>query len=249
MLKKVALAGVALMAFAGTANAADITFNFANTAPTSTSGGSNNGNSLTYISDGLTLTAKAFGQTGGMSDTTFETAKIFRYAGNGLGVCNREESCTQPNHQVDNVGDENDIVQFLFSQAVTIKSVTIERFSSSDSYNDLDVSYWLSTDGSQNLNGATLAGLGSEIESSIPSPCGPGDCDPAGDERTVTINSANTIMSLLFGGLFGGDEDDAFKIRSITVSTTETNVSEPGTLAAFGLGLAALGYLGRRRKA
>ena len=60
------------------------------------------------------------------------------------------------------------------------------------------------------------------------------------------------ITSITF--TFGGDSPDQFYISAVDLIyisavdlTPETSVSEPGTLAIFGLGLAGLGYMRRRR--
>ncbi|MBK19355.1 MAG: hypothetical protein CMM52_11030 [Rhodospirillaceae bacterium] len=57
------------------------------------------------------------------------------------------------------------------------------------------------------------------------------------------LNTNNGLQLYLFGD--GISED--YGINSITVSVDEADVSEPGALAVFGLGLFALGYIRRRR--
>lgn len=57
------------------------------------------------------------------------------------------------------------------------------------------------------------------------------------------LNTSNGLQIMVFGDHTSED----YAINSISVTVSEAEVSEPGTLAVFGLGLLGLGYLRRRR--
>lgn len=241
MLKKLALAGVAAAALIGAtavANAATITFDL-------TTGGSNSGsgfgNVRTFTSGGVTLTVTAWGLTG--SGNSFQTAQLGQFSG-GLGSCNRDEGtgCSDPAHQVDNIGAD-DYVLFQLSGAGTFSFASIV-IDPSGTY-DRDVSYYIgSASNPLNLTGSDLGDLAALGLGGVTDDQG----STSSAARTVDLNDESG-NSLLFGAE-QGESDDRFKIKTLVIDfTPTTTVSEPGTLAAFGLGLAALGYLGRRRKA
>lgn len=77
--------------------------------------------------------------------------------------------------------------------------------------------------------------------------------DPTGqlDMAIYQNNSDPTRFALFFDD--GGPSDSLYAddndYNDMVVTVQGRGVSEPGALAIFGLGLAALGYLGRRRKA
>lgn len=221
--------------FAATASADPITFSF-----TGSDGGAYGegslGNTRTFSSDGVTITASAWGYTKADSNTAFETAALGRWAA-GLGSCNREElPCGSPNHQVDNVGAD-DWVLFVFSTAVDIASVRIDPYGNYDR----DVSYYVGNVApGVNLadrSYANLAGLGfSSIQYS--------SADPSSNYRDVAIGGTpQYVNALLIGGYFNADQDDYFKITGLSANT-RTAVPEPSTLLLMLSGAALL----RRRR-
>jgi hypothetical protein len=60
---------------------------------------------------------------------------------------------------------------------------------------------------------------------------------------TQALNTSNGLQIMVFGD--GNTED--YAINSISVTVNEADISEPGALAVFGLGLFTLGYMRRRR--
>ena len=116
---------VAAVLYASTAAADPVTWSFTGTQGGSTGEGAN-GNTRTFQSGGVTLTATAWGYTYGSSNNALENAALGRWS-TGLGACNRSESCGDPNHQVDNVGAD-DFVLFTFSEAVDIATIRIDPY-------------------------------------------------------------------------------------------------------------------------
>lgn len=210
------------------------------------------GNTRTFTSGGITITATAWGFTWG-SDAALESGALGQWS-TGLGVCDKNEgsSCNDPDHQVDNQGADN-FVLFQFSSPVDITSVTIDPYGSWDR----DVSYWLGTvAGSLNLNGKTYAdlaalGFGSRTDN---------DGTTNSSPRDVAI-VGGTVNALLFGAQVGGEDPstyscgrntctsynyDYFKIAGLEADYTppppppSNPVPEPGSMILVGTGIAAV---------
>ena len=254
MLKKVTLAAgasaVALL-LASAANAATYEYNFSGgNSPTSGS----NGNTRVFSSTplgGPNVTASAFYATG--TSSALGAAYLGHYD-HGLGVTNPGALFTPDGqHEVDNDG-YIDLVLFQFAQAIDVNSITLRSFG------DADIQVWFgNTFVNNSINGDFgLTDLGIfTCNGSAPN----GECDgdndnnpTEGQHQTYNVNAGNltgTYLLIAARPSNGDNDEDKFKIKEIEFSYNPptTNVSEPGTLAAFGIGLAALGYLGRRRKA
>lgn len=140
--------------------------------------------------------------------------------GGGLGV-------TAPNeglgfglrHTVDNTNGM-DYVRFIFSEAVRVTGVVLTVFGGTDG----DISY--------NAGDFSSPAGWTRQEGSTPNPV------------ALLLDVIALDNEFRIGAQFG-ESNDEFKIRGLIVKTAK--VTEPGTLAALGLGLLALGF--RRRRA
>lgn len=193
------------------------------------------GATRTYTSNGVTMTASAWSYTGG-NNTSFEASRLGRYS-SGLGVTNKNENGSAPEHRVDNFSN-NDYILFTFDTLVDVKSIQIASI-----VDDSDVSFWVGNISSSNLAGKTYSGLSSlgfqnevidQINANISS-------------RTVNIDSPVTgINAILFGaerGLDSGKYLDQFKIKHVKATVV---VPEPSTALLSLLGV--IGVCFRRRR-
>jgi hypothetical protein len=216
--------------------AGPITFDFTGSQGGATGEGSV-GNVRTFTSGGVTVSVSGWSYTYDVApgtDNALGQAALGRWS-SGLGVCNVTETpCSSPDHQVDNVGID-DWVLFVFSAPVDITTVRIDPYGTFDrdvSYYVGNVSTPLSLTG-VNYAGLTALGFSSVLYSS--------EATASDAYRDVSI-AGGTVNALLLGGYRASDQDDYFKIRSLSA---DYRVPEPATAVMMLMGIAAIGA--RRR--
>jgi hypothetical protein len=207
---------------AGSASAGPVLFDFTGSQGGSMGEGSV-GNTRTFTSGGVTLNVTGWAYTYDINpgtDNALGKAAVGRWS-TGLGVCNTTEMpCSSPSHQVDNVGID-DWALFVFSEAIDITSVRIDPYGNYDR----DVSYYVGNVTTPlNLTGVTYAGLGALGFSAINN----SEATASDGYRDVSI-AGGYVNALLLGGYKASDQDDYFKIKSVS-GQTRTQVPEPSTL-------------------
>lgn len=218
--------------------------------------GSGFGNSLYFSGNGLTVTAWATTGLPNGANSLINDAQIDRF-NTGLGVCNRQEgvNCSNPAHQVDNIGDD-DYVLFLFDQQVEFENIVIDPFG----VWDRDVSYWVADiNASGVMSGLDPADL--DPQSGNTNQNGPTNSAdfPNYNRKNAGISSGPKTFNLVnaFGGNVGnallfaaradaGDkkDNDRFKISSLTYTAV---VPVPAAVWLFGSGLLGLVGIARRK--
>ena len=181
------------------------------------------GNSLTYTGNTVgsaNVTATAWSNTGGTSNTVLEDAYLGSYGG-GLGVTNRDQGTgdpnesTSPEHSVDN-NDRFDSVLFTFDSAVQVTQVEVGWWQT-----DSDISVLaytgvgtptLAGNSYTNLtsSGWTLVGHYSNLGTNIPQAVNAGGLvssywvvgaynPTVGNSQGWTINNDNVKLLALYG--------------------------------------------------
>ncbi len=218
---------------------------------------SNNGNSLSMTSsDGINLTVTGWSDTDDLSGADgVETAELIWAQNSALGIVNRDEGTSSPDHSIDSstsdYDGEFDMLLLEFDTAVNLTSINLDWATGGNSNNKTDVSI-LAWDGS---GSSTLSGkTWSQVLG--------GGYDSIGNYSNVglsyySVNSANIESTKWLVGVYnpvfgsGGDAgDDGMKLGSIKTSTnpgptpTPTPVPVPGTALLILAGL--LGLRARR---
>lgn len=236
---------------AGSASAGPLTWNLTSSSACSSSGsGDGNTRTCSGSAGAPSVTASAWSNTGGPSDTLIENALLQVFSG-GLGVRNRDRSkgdtgeLSSPQHAVDNI-NRYDAVLFSFASAVALTELGI-GYKSGDS--DVTVMAYLGG-GAPPLAGATYAsllGLGWSLV---------GHYSNLSTSSAALINASSLSSMYWLIGAFnptvGSNPgwsigNDAIKL-SLLGGEIQT-VPEPVTLTLVGLGLGGLVVARRRHKA
>ena len=253
MINKVSLALVTSLV-AAPAMAATQTWNFnSSSAPLSSN---TNGNTVNMTSGSVNLTTSGWSDTGGSSDDLIQNARLVYYS-NTLGMINRDEDGSVPDHSVDSYGDDFDMILLEFDTAVTLTSFSIGWALENGNTNQADLSLLAYTGGS-------FSGLTNETWSSLVSGGGwsvESNFSNIPNYSTVNYASASNTYSNYwligaYNSAFGSEgwagARDGFKLAGITSSSKDTpppggDVPEPGTLVMLASGLLALVSSRRKR--
>jgi hypothetical protein len=210
-----------LLGVSNRAEAASITWNF-------TGSGSEGsvGNERTFTAGGITVTANAWSY-----GSSFQEARLGQWS-TGIAVCGVPETCSNPAHQVDNVG-QHEFVLLRFSSPIDPLTVRIDPYGTYDR----DVSYWTgNVNPSLDLTGKSYSDLASlgflgRIDN---------NGTTSDSYRDVSITNSSSVNALLFGAKYNGASggEDRFKITKMSGGT----VPVPGTLLMFAFGAAGLFY-------
>ncbi len=192
------------------------------------------------------------------SGSTYASAAVTNQGGSGAGMTTTGESTASPNHAIDNSG-ATELVSLKFGSAIKLESVTIGWNGGYDS--DISVlAYTGAAPQPASIAGLSLSGLLSSGWTLVGSYANLA----VGVAKTVTnasnISSSWWLVSAYNSG-FGtsanssssglDNNNDYFKLLAVAgtaVGATGGKVSEPTTIALFGLALLGTVATSRRRR-
>lgn len=227
-------------AFCPSLSAVSYTWNFAgnggtNCTPSGTHPcGGNAGNTMNFISNGVTVNVSAWYLNG---SGTLMSSTLGQYS-SGLGSCYPTETCVGSEQEIGNNGDD-EFLLFQFSKPINPTSITL----TSPTGGGMDVSYWLgSTNGSVDLTNmdvtTSLSTLGFGLQNNGTASVG---TNSFGGLPTTSVNA------VLFGAATYGSSGDDFEISGISGLPVAGSLPEPTSIfLLFTVAVATVWKLRRR---
>lgn len=221
--------------------------------------GTGYGNYISKTVDGVNMNLTGWADTAGTSG--LETGKLMYWNGYGLGMVNRDESNTAPDHSIDSFNNgDYDMVLLKFDTEVNLSGFNIgwaQEVSSSNTYADVSV---LAYTGNSTFNTFTSAQTWSSLVASNGGWTAQGNYANVDDYSYQAVNSVVSSKYWLIGAynsVFGsgaglGAGNDGFKLAAVTTTTADApsnSVPEPGSLAVVAAGLLALSRARKSKQA